>query len=87
MDFMKIFMIITTVMGWARKAFADGKIDTEEAIELITILAGVLIPGWSIGIPGTEVKQAAASNLNSGILASLNPVKDAEERKPGQTKA
>ncbi len=57
MDFMKIFMIITTVMNWARKAFADGKIDTQEAIELVTILASVLIPGWSVRLPGTENKE------------------------------
>lgn len=47
--FFKIFAVVSTVGNWATKAFADGKIDSKEAFELVTELAAVL------GLP-TDIK-------------------------------
>lgn len=41
-NFFKIMMAVTTIMAWAQKASADGVIDKQEVIELVTMILGVL---------------------------------------------
>ena len=38
----KIFAVVATISAWAGKAMSDGKIDPDEAAELLLSICGVL---------------------------------------------
>lgn len=41
-NFFKIMMAATAFMTWAQQASADGKIDSKEAVELVTMILSIL---------------------------------------------
>jgi len=62
----KIFTIFGLVSSWAAKALADGKVTLTEAVELATILAGVLGVTLAINVP------IAPGTLDEGVVVDEN---------------
>jgi len=42
MNFFKIMAVVSAVSAWAQKALTDGKVDIDEAMELVRTIIGAL---------------------------------------------
>lgn len=62
----KMFTIFGIVSGWAAKALADGKVTLEEAIQLVTELAGILGIPTEIEVPGPLFSPGADETAGPG---------------------
>lgn len=64
----KIFTIFGIVSTWAAKALADGKITITEAVELATLLAGILGVTLAVEVPSIEIEPGPEFETHPGPI-------------------
>ena len=78
----KIFQIFGIVSNWAAKALADGKITLEEAVELATLIAGILGVKIEIEVPAGLLADETPGEMAKEDMDDLDYLPDKVSEKP-----
>jgi len=78
----KIFKIFGLVSAWADQALQDGKITLVEAVDLATMIAGVLGINTEIDVPGNLANAATEDEQGPESLFRLAPEAGKPSEKP-----
>jgi hypothetical protein len=78
----KIFQIFGVVSNWASKALADGKITLEEAVQLATLIAGILGVKIEIEVPVDLLVQKVPGEMAKEDMTDLDYLPSAVSKKP-----
>lgn len=80
----KIFQIFGIVSNWAAKALADGKITLEEAMELATLIAGILGVRMEVEVPESLLTGKSKEEDAKDKPERLRIYPDEEQPKPAE---